>query len=488
MPLKKNPLIYEINTKVWLNELSKKHSKQISLSTIPAQELNQLVEYGIDAVWLMGVWKRSLKGAEIARTHPVLKHEYTDILGSWRDEDIGASPYAILDYEVDPLLGGESGLAALREHFKKHQIKLILDFIPNHFAIDTPFLDTNPSAFLQNESGNQHLDQSYFQHKNNTGNYSFAHGKDPYFPSWTDTVQIDYSKQAARSFMTTLLEKAAAYCDGLRCDMAQLIIPKVFEKTWGKKFDRPETFWKSAIQKVKSIRPDFTFIAEVYWALEWELQQEGFDFTYDKILYDRLRYSTPDDVRGHLWAELSYQEKLLRFIENHDEDRAITAFADKAKVAALLCATVPGATLLHQGQLIGRSKKIPVQLARLPEELPNPDIKSFYHVLLKELKEDIYHLGEWNIIQSFSAGDDTWHNIVSYQWTMGDQTRIIALNLNKQESSAYIRPRLTLNHGKTILFIDRLNDQRYEYETWRLNKDGLYIKLAPYTAHLFDVK
>src|SRR5690606_525853 len=117
--------------------------------------------------------------------------------------------------------------------------------------------------------------------------------------------------------------------------------------------------------------PDLLFIAEVYWDLEWALQQQGFDYTYDKRLYDRLRAADARPARDHLHAEMAYQERLLRFIENHDEPRAAAAFGvQRSMAAAVLSFTVPGARLLHDGQLEGRTVKTPVQLGRRMAEPP----------------------------------------------------------------------------------------------------------------------
>lgn len=485
MPWETNPVIYEINTRLWLKDLSAKYRRPVDLETVPSGEMERFAANGIDAVWLMGVWTRSSEGVKIARLAPGLKEEFRRALGNPDKEDIGASPYAILSYEVDRELGGKQALAVFRAGLHAFDIRLILDFVPNHMAVDTPLLSTNPDLFLHDALFYADSDD-YFKHKVRGKTYTFAHGRDPYFPGWTDTVQVDYSKEATRVFMADLMGRAASMCDGFRCDMAQLDTPDVFEKTWGKAFDKKETFWKPAIRKVKSGRTDFLFIAEVYWGLEWELQQEGFDLTYDKTLYDRLRYSTPDDVRGHLRADISYQDKLIRFIENHDEERAPRAFHDKACVAALLSATVPGATLFHEGQFEGRSIRIPVQLTRRPVEPVDHEIRDFYGFLLKEIADSIYHNGDWRLLEVSSAGGDTYHNIVAYQWTMEGKIKIIAVNLEDRTSRGYVWPLLRLEKNEHILY-DQITKREFRCDASVLNTDGLYVELEQYKAHIFDV-
>ncbi len=125
-------------------------------------------------------------------------------------------------------------------------------------------------------------------------------------------------------------------------------------------------------------------MAEAYWDLEWELQQQGFDYCYDKRLYDRLEHDTAESVRLHLCADLAYQEKLVRFIENHDEPRAHSVFSpQKERAAAVTIATIPGARLFHEGQFEGRKVRLPVFLGRRPAEPVDPDLRAFYRTLLK---------------------------------------------------------------------------------------------------------
>ena len=151
------------------------------------------------------------------------------------------------------------------------------------------------------------------------------------------------------------LLKIAGQCDGVRCDMAMLVLPDVFERTWG---IPSQPFWPKATERVREQAPDFCFMAEVYWDLEWTLQQQGFDYTYDKRLYDRLRDRHARPVREHFWAGLDYQDKLARFLENHDEPRAAATFPPGVhEAAAVITFLSPGLRFFHQGQFEGRKKR-----------------------------------------------------------------------------------------------------------------------------------
>ena len=141
--------------------------------------------------------------------------------------------------------------------------------------------------------------------------------------------------------MIQTLNEIAGQCDGVRCDMAMLMMNDVFSRTWGAFVGAapPQDYWPSVIGPVRADHPGFVFIAEAYWDLEWALQQQGFDYCYDKRLYDRIVHGPPEQARLHLSADLPYQQGLVRFIENHDETRAVAAFgparSQTAAVAAL---------------------------------------------------------------------------------------------------------------------------------------------------------
>src|SRR5207302_3088107 len=120
-------------------------------------------------------------------------------------------------------------------------------------------------------------------------------------------------------------------------------------------------FWTDARAAV----PDLLLIAEVYWDLEWRLQQLGFDFTYDKRLYDRLLHSPARDVAAHLTADDDYQRRSVRFIENHDEPRSASVFEDRVTAAAVVMSTVQGMRFYYDGQFEGRRVHVPVQLGAM---------------------------------------------------------------------------------------------------------------------------
>ena len=109
-----NPVIYELNTWVWLDELSRRNNRAIDLASVPPGEWDAIRKLGFDAVWLMGVWERSPAGVAIALRNEGLMESFRRALPDLGPEDVVGSPYCIRDYAADPHLGGPAALAAAR--------------------------------------------------------------------------------------------------------------------------------------------------------------------------------------------------------------------------------------------------------------------------------------------------------------------------------------------------------------------------------------
>ncbi len=482
----KNPKILEINTVPWLHSLSEFYNTPINLKNIPEQLISQEIKL-FDATWLMGVWERSPASKKIALEHPDLSKEFHKALHDFGDEDVIGSPYAVYYYHVDKNIGGIDGLKEFREKLTEQNIKLILDYIPNHVSIDS--LWTFESNLFIEGSLDDLMAHPYEYFS--IGEKVFANGRDPNFPTWTDTIQINaFSTEARKKTIDTLLN-IADLCDGVRCDMAMLLTNRVFSKTWGEKAGSiPEKeFWEEIIPVIKEKYPNFIFIAEVYWGMEWELQQQGFDFCYDKRLYERLMYENVNAIRDHLKAEWEFQSKLVRFIENHDELRVIEKFGEKKSLAAaIISMTLPGVRLIYEGQVYGSKIKLPVQLGRWPYEEKNNQLFTFYQNLLKAIPSEEFRDPNWSLCELEPIDDDnTFENIISYLWWEQDKYRLVVVNYSPNYSKAHVR--ISPFHFDTFKwrFTDLLNDKYYTYKGEDLYKNGLYIELDAWEGHIFKI-
>ena len=379
------PSLYQINTRAWLTELSRTLGRPATLDDIPDAELDRLAKLGFDWVWLLSVWQTGPAGQRVSRNNAGWRHEFQETLHDLSEEDIAGSGFAITGYMVHSLLGGDAALARLRERLGRRGMRLMLDFVPNHTGLDHPWVGTHPEYYITaTELDLARAPQNYTWVKRQAGDRLLAYGRDPYFPGWPDALQLNYANPALQEAMIGELQKIAGQCDGVRCDMAMLVLPDVFERTWGV---RAPLFWPAATRRVRESHSGFLFMAEVYWDLEWELQQQGFDYAYDKRLYDRLREGHARPVREHFHAGLDYQDKLARFLENHDEPRAAATFAPGVhEAAAVITFLAPGLRFFHEGQFSGRKKRISPHLCRRPDETVDVDLGKFYDKLLAVLR------------------------------------------------------------------------------------------------------
>ena len=320
MRVRARPTVYEINTAVWLRRLGRDLGRPLGLDEVPGCEWDVLAALPVDAVWLMGVWRRSPAGRAVAVAEPGLLAGYRAALPDVREDDVLGSPYCVSGYVVDERFGGPDGLARAREQLADRGVGLILDFVPNHIALDHPWVTDRPQYLLNGCEEELALHPDAFVR---IGGRVFAKARDPYFAPWQDVLQLNAFSPALRDAAGETLIAIGDQCDGLRCDMAMLMTNEVFARTWGDRAGpSPEAdYWPTVIGRCKQAHPDLMFIAEVYWDMEWTLQQQGFELCYDKRLYDRLVHDSPASVRGHLHADAGYQEHLIRFIENHDEPR-----------------------------------------------------------------------------------------------------------------------------------------------------------------------
>ena len=464
MPWPQQPLIYEINTWAWLDSLSRAKGKTVTLASVPAREWDELAAWGFDAVWLMGVWERSPRSVEIARTHAGLLDEYNRALPDFTPDDVVGSPYSVHRYEVDARLGGRKGLASARRALSKRGMRLILDFVPNHTANDHPWIDEYPEHYVP----------------------GLPHGRDPYFPPWTDTTQLNAASPSYRRAAIDTLRDIAGQADGVRCDMAMLLVSAVFERTWGTRPD-PE-FWPELIEGARAAAPDLLLLAETYWDMEWELLQQGFDFCYGKRLYDRLVNGAAGSVREHLTEDVDYQRRLVRFIENHDERRAASVFApDQNRAVALVQATLPGARLYHEGQLTGAQVKLPVQLGRRPQEPPDVSLCDFYKKLLPAARENCS--GQWQLCDIDGWPDNqSCRNFVAWTWRAKDRRTLVVANLSTVTSQGRVRAPWPDLADRSWRLADPINCDTFDRNGDEMIEPGLFVALDPWHFHFLEIR
>lgn len=390
--------IYEIHTR----------AKYASFEQITDTELSRIAVLGFDAIWLMGVWQISKGATSISK-----------IVSA----DFEGSPYAIPNYKINPNLGGLKSFEALVNRAHAVNLRVIVDFVSNHLSLDSPLIRKHPEYFIRSNPMVRHQNTGdYFLHKSGE---VIAFGRDPFFPPWHDTAQLDYTSSGLRKRMIKVLKEISEIADGVRCDMAMLVLRDHIRQQWfplapAGWFDKrmPREFWYEAINEVKATKPDFVFIAESYWDKESELLELGFNLAYEKTLYDALVARDAAGVMARLSRSPFAMQRSLTFIENHDEQRAASVFDDDFNLAAAaLILALPGSTLIYDGQMEGRKEKLPVQRLRpLTEEVDDLKLKAAYEQLLTATKGEVFARGDFQLF------DTNVYGVVSFLRQMPERT------------------------------------------------------------------
>jgi glycosidase len=470
-----------------MTELSHKLGHQATLDDIPDSSLDQFKDLGFDWIWLLSVWQTGKAGQQVSRQNAGWRKEFQDTLPDLKEADIEGSGFAIVRYVVSEKLGGDEALSRLRKRLDQRGLKLMLDFVPNHTAIDHDWVTEHPDFYIKaTDLELEREPMNYTRVANKKGDLIFAHGRDPYFSGWPDTLQLNYANPDLQEAMIGELTRIAGQCDGLRCDMAMLVLPDVFERTWGKPCP---PFWPEAIRRIRAVNREFTLMAEVYWDLEWTLLQQGFNYAYDKRFYDRLKEGHAKPVREHLFAGLDYQGRMARFLENHDEPRAAFEFyPDIHKAAAILTFLSPGLRFFHQGQLEGRKKRISAHLVRAPKEQVDEDLQLFYNKLLDILHWHFFKNGDWKLAECKPAwnGNRSDGNYIAFTWQgKEDEQILIAVNYSPEYSQCFVKIPFHDLAANSWSLHDLMSGNIYGRDGDELNEKGLYLDEPGWKVYIF---
>ncbi|GAB4029473.1 MAG: hypothetical protein Fur0012_03940 [Elusimicrobiota bacterium] len=493
--LRSNPHLIEINTRLWLKNLREKYSSpEMTISAIPDEEWLNLKHLGFDIIWLIGVWQCGKMSTEIAKNDAGLIEEAVRL--GYDKEKICCSPYSILEYKLDESLGFEWELRALKDKLNSMGLKLFLDFVSNHAAIDRAYDDECINCLVLGDEEEYKRNPKMFHVREKDGKKIYvAYGKDPNFPSWYDTVQLNYFNPITREKMKNEFLKLLELCDGARCDMVMLTLNDVHESAWGwllskQGFSKPQTeFWQEVISQAKQLRPDFVFLAEVYWGLEWKLQQMGFDYTYDKVIYDRLKTMGADEIRGHLRAERLYQKRSARFIDNHDENPSVSSMGkNKAMAAAVIISTIRGLRFYNDMQLKGSAVRVPLQFAQFDaDSLRNVEMEKFYERLLLTVDHPAFHGGEWNLCEPLPMNpeDKSYRNFIAFTWIQRRTMKIVAVNYSQETSSCLLKVSVKAKGDSAVIF-EEISDRFFSFKVEKLESGLPLENVPPYGFFIFD--
>ena len=480
-----HPSLYEINTWPWLEAISRNEATAVDLGSVPDRYWAEIADLGFDAVWLMGVWQRSPAGVAIALSNDNLPPASG---GSSRlaGEDVVGSPYCVRGYVVDDHFGGPGGLASARRHWRRVAWVSSWTSCPITWLLIIHGRRSAGGVRVGHRGPGQ--DPASFV---DIGGRSRQWSR-PLLRGVADVVQLNAFAPALRAAVIDTLHEIADQCDGVRCDMAMLVMSEVFAHTWGDRVGQPPStdYWSTVIPAVREAHPGFLFLAEAYWDLEWALQQQGFDYCYDKRLYDRVLHGPAEQVRLHLVADDEYQHGLIRFVENHDEPRAASAFGSiRSPVAAVTSLTQTGARLVHNGQLEGATVHLPVFLGRYPKEQTDETLLAFYRTFLPAVADPTFRNGSWRLCErSGWPGDDRYQNLVAWSWE-GDTRWLIVVNLSDGTAAGLIRAPWDDLRGRMWNLSDPTHpsqDVAFERSGDDL-VDGFFVEMDGWNWHMFRI-
>ena len=496
----RHPRLLEVDARAWVAGGSARAGRAIGLADVAADDIERIVDLGFDLVWLTATWKIGTQSRRMWRATPWMREQRAALVPDGTDDDIEGSPDAVADYAPARSVGGEAGLRVLRRRLAGAGIGLILDFVPNQTATDHPWVRQHPERYVQANEEQRWVDPDAYFEVRSEGRHWIAHGRDPNFPPWRDTAQLDHRRADVRRAMIQKLRDVATTCDGVVCRMAMLILDDVFRATWAERSVQPPDaaatlqsgeFWWHAATEVRQAYPQFLLIGEAYWGSEWRLQRLGFDYTFDKPLLDRLLADDPGSVLAHLRADEDYQRRSLRYLEQRSEAPiAARVGLARHRAMALTAATAPGMLLLSEGQLVGSRGHVPTQIGRHPAEPPDDTIVDLYARLMHATEDEVFRLGQAIRIDPQAAwpGNMTHEGMLARLWVGPHRHfRLTVVNLAPYPAQGFVPLLVSEFAGKQIHLEDLLGPSTYVRPGDDLLARGLYLDVPAYGCHLFRI-
>jgi len=363
--------------------------------------------------------------------------------------------------------------------------------VPNHSAVDCVYTSTNPNYYIRAPKNvKPPYDPNHYLP--NGIAYGSACGG---CGSWPDTAQFNYWDKGTRQIRLTELITVASMADAIRCDMAYLLLNDMFQQTWSAElsswgYSRPATeWWADSIKALKQKYPNVILLGEVYSPWPAALQSVGFDYTYDKTLYDKLGAGNLDDIRNWLTSNsVSFTTHSAHFVANHDELRAADYFGSwwRADAAAMIMYTLPGLRFYWMWDMNGYKNKLDVHLRRELSEPSIGDVQNFYSRILKITNNDVFNYGDW-VYLPVTGTNDNWR-LIAYRWQYKDQKRLCVINYSDTDGSGYIQ--LTnadaRNGNDTIPVTDLLSNQTYYRSARTMRTQGLFVVVNSWYAQIFQ--
>ncbi|TVQ26008.1 MAG: hypothetical protein EA382_06160 [Spirochaetaceae bacterium] len=471
---------------VWLDQLSKQHARDIRrLDQIPDEELDRLASWGMNGLWLIGLWQRSSASRRIK-----------NIMGN---HDAEASAYALYDYEIADELGGWPALEDLRTRCRARGIRVASDMVPNHVGIDGRWVIEHPDWFIHTDhppfpaysfSGENlsshpgvgiYLEDHYYSRSDaavvfkrvdlDSGHERFIyHGNDGTSMPWNDTAQLDYLKAEVREAVIQTILHVARSFSIIRFDAAMTLAKKHIQRLWyptpgsggdiasraergltQEEFDSaiPTEFWREVVDRVAQEVPDTLLLAEAFWMMEgYFVRTLGMHRVYNSAFMNMLKNEENDKYRQTIRNTIEFDKDILKrfvnFMNNPDEETAVAQFGtgDKYFGVCTLMATMPGLPMFGHGQIEGFTEKYGMEYRRAYlNEQPNRELIGRHEREIFPLlrRRHVFAGVEDFLLYDLHGHSGVNENVFAYSNRSGDDRALVLFNNAYERAAGWIR-------------------------------------------------
>ena len=535
------------NVFVWLDQLSRKYQRSISrLDQIPSEELETLARWGINSLWLIGLWERSPASQRIKQ-----------LCGN---PDAIPSAYSLYDYVIADTLGGDSAYRQLVERARTFGIRLAADMVPNHVGIVSDWVYEHPEWFLSREdlpypsysfqgpdlAERQQvgifLEDHYYtktdaavvfkrvDYQRGETRYIY-HGNDGTAMPWNDTAQLNYLRPDVREAVLETIIEVARKFSIIRFDAAMTLTKKHYQRLWfpqpgtggaiptrsehsltKKEFDQmmPQEFWREVVDRIAEEAPDTLLLAEAFWMMEgFFVRSLGMHRVYNSAFMHMLRDEKNAQYRELILKTLSFDPEILKryvnFLNNPDEETAVAQFGKGGKYFGVctLMATLPGLPMFGHGQIEGYTEKYGMEYQRAYyNEFPDQQLvarhrREIFPLLRRRyLFADVKNFHFYDFVTSGEGNED----VFAYSNRVGDEFALVvyhnrwgeargsihkASGGNQAPTSLYSLMPVNGGENSYLLFRDHVSGMEYIRSAQEIKESGLVLEMGAYSYHVF---
>ncbi len=536
------------NVFVWLDQLSKKYQRPIyRLDQIPPEELIKLSSWGINCLWLIGLWERSPASQRIKQ-----------LTGN---PDAIPSAYSLYDYVISESLGGDPAFQQLSSTARAAGIRLAADMVPNHVGIFSQWILDHPEWFISaahppfpgytfqgpdladHPDVEIYLEDGYYTKtdaavvfkrvdpSSGAAQYIY-HGNDGTAMPWNDTAQLNYLNPAVREAVIQTILHVARKFSVIRFDAAMTLTKRHYQRLWfpepgsggaiptraeysltQEEFNQrmPKEFWREVVDRIAREAPDTLLLAEAFWMMEgFFVRSLGMHRVYNSAFMHMLRDEQNAKYRNLIIKTLEFDPEILKrfvnFMNNPDEETALSQFGKGGKYFGVctLMATLPGLPMFGHGQIEGFTEKYGMEYQRAYyNESPDEELIARHQKeIFPLLKKRYLFAGVQNffLFDFFTTAQKLNQDVFAYANRFQDERALVLYHNAWAETQGWIRQSTNINQNQIdladylgippggngfLVYKDHITGLEYIRPFQELISQGLFFELGAYEYHVF---